>query len=86
MTRTIGCDGMLAEARCQAFAVRYELTKHDQWELAALESVALLLSLGDVPGARRVVTELRRRDIERENRLHREITDAFEPRFRAVAG
>lgn len=76
--RTPSCDGLFAEARVQAFAVRHELGRHDVWELASLEALDLLLGAGDVIGARRVVAELRRRDIERENPLHREITDVFE--------
>ncbi|MBI5289924.1 MAG: hypothetical protein HY873_13205 [Chloroflexi bacterium] len=76
--RTPTFDGLLAEARVQAYSVSHELGRHDQWELAALEALDLLLREGDVIGARRVVAELRRRDVVVENPLHREITDVFE--------
>ena len=83
--RPVSIDGMVAEARVQAYSISYELARHDQWELAALESVDLLLAEGDVVGARRVVADLRVRDVRVENPLHREITDVFEESGRAVA-
>lgn len=80
--RPAGAEGMLAEARVQAFSVRHELERHDQWEIASLEVAELLIERGDAPGALRLVRELRRRDI-RENALHGEITDVFETRRQA---
>lgn len=84
--RPPGCDGLLAEARVQAFSVRYELERHDQWEMASLEVAEMCISSGDTAGALRVIRELRRRDL-RENALHGEITDVFAATAaRAVAG
>lgn len=80
--RPAGADGLLAEARVQAFSVRHELERHDQWEIASLEVAELLIERGDHSGALRVIRELRRRDI-RENALHGEITDVFETQQQA---
>jgi hypothetical protein len=69
-------SGLLEEARVQAISLRHELSRHDTWELAALDALDALLAAGDVVGARRIASKLIERD-RWENARHAEIDDVW---------
>jgi len=70
--RPISMQGLLEEAKVQALALRHELGRHDQWEMAALEVAEILIAEQRLVEARRLLRELRRRD-RWENQRHAEI-------------
>jgi outer membrane PBP1 activator LpoA protein len=70
--RPMSTQGLLEEAKVQALALRQELEPHDQWEAAALEVAELLIAEERLDEARRLLRQLRRRDLW-ENERHSEI-------------
>lgn len=76
MSRPMTGAGLREEAQCELVALGHELLRHDQWELAQYEAIDALLAGSQVTEARALLSTLRRKDIERENRAHRAIVSA----------
>jgi hypothetical protein len=74
--RPISTQGLLEEARVQALALRHELDRHDQWEIAALEVAELLIAEQRLVEAQRLIRRLRERD-RWENQRHAEIDQVW---------
>jgi hypothetical protein len=69
-------QGLLEEAKVQALALRHELGRHDQWEMAALEVVEQLVAEGRLDDAQRLIHMLIVRD-RWENQRHAEIDQVW---------
>jgi hypothetical protein len=69
-------QGLLEEAKVQALALRHELGRHDEWEMAALEVVEQLVADGRLDEAQRVIRLLIVRD-RWENQRHAEIDQVW---------
>jgi len=74
--RPMSVQGLLEEAKVQALALRHELGRHDQWEMAALEVAELLIAEQRLVEAQRLIRRLRERD-RWENQRHAEIDQVW---------